>query len=698
MKYLSTVLWRGSKYTARSFRLINTNCAHFSEELDELKSELKQEKQTWIGKLSSYISPKTNVKDGLGNLDILMTKNAELVKKDLLIINKILDLQSKNLSKVTINEECIPQLIDLFKSLNNIQNFISDKRYVFFIDDILFAINVCTKPKALIGILNFSVMFLKGKQFEEFAEKITKRILANLKNTDVEDMLFYLSFLKKIGSENAFDLISEKFKHEILRRLDKYYYKNSQNDHFIENDDFPKILYLYNQYSMVDKDLYTGIFSYINDNQTSFSIREIIEVCLFFIDKKNDQFIEFFNKAKPKLVKNIKNTSNDLLYDIVYIFTKMNCLDNEIVKEAIANLSQNTHVNKELGYYKIFDGENTKQICKFAYQISEFINSVTLTKENNDEREKLLRLVSDYFLINIGKFESNEIILLLDVLGRHGVLDEGILKDMMTGINSNLSKESVVALSNFYLNKGVEFDKKIYKNLEKVFNDATSDFKTKVDILTIYLRKGLNEKLTPENLDTVVKSYKGKDSLKSIKDNIITLWCLSYFDSDTKQQIITDLYEAISTRLSEDKVSNFEFMLLIHACSKLKDSTGLLTGLEGEVLSKLGDFELTDFVAIFATYANKAIGSEFFLEDFCDLVESHVSEFTLLHLEVIAEGLSKYTRLSNKQIELLETIHLLITKMKVKSLELSIEHVDENLIKESIREYFNEKVKYKKLI
>jgi hypothetical protein len=688
--------------------LIHSSFRKFSskDELDNIKSELKQERQGIFNKVSSFFNRNSNkiteAKSSLNTEDIekLLNKKTENDKKDNQTINKIINIQSQNLSKTTINEDCIPQLIDLFKSLNNIENFINDKRFIYFIDDLLFAINACTNPKALIGILNFSALFLKGKQFEEFAEKVTKRIMANLGSTEVEDMMFYLTFLKRFKSEEAYDLISERFKHEIMRRLDKYYYKNLRNDLSIENDDFVKILYVYDQYGLADKELYATIFDYIVENLSTFSIKELVEICLFFVDKKSSQFETFFEQVRSKIEKNIKNTSNDLLYDIVYMFSKMGLLTNDIVKAVMENLLQNSTVNKELPMYKIFEKSENKLICKLTYQVGEFANNVSLTKENQETRLELLNLVNDYFMLNLASFDNNLIILMLDVLSKNKILDEDILKEMLGNINSRLTNETAIALSNFYLNKNIDFDKRILKNLETLFLES-NDFKTRIDIMMIFLRKRLTEKITKENIDLILSAYKGIEHLKAkaVKENIITLWCLSHFNSFAGiEPVLKDLFEILSNQDVDNRVSNFEFMLLIQACFKINFSNEFLGKFEGKVLERLNDFELLDFIAVFSTYAKDGIGSEEFLENFCDVINMHLGEFTLLQLEVLVEGLLNYKALSLKQVELIDIINALIVNMKVKSLEQSVDQVDEELIRESIREYINKTIKYKKLI
>jgi hypothetical protein len=537
---------------------------------------------------------------------------------------------------------------------------------------------------------------MKGKQYDEFCEKVKKRVTFNLEATEVEDVIYFVNFLKHIKKDNTNSMICERFKYEIIRRLDKYYQLNNKNEVFIENDEFVKALYLFNEYDTIDEPLLNSIFNHIKENINTFSIKELIELSLLFTEKNAEKhkqtFLGFFSFINDnKLRRNVKNMSNDLVYDIWYVYFNFDMMTNDIVSTILDNLLDNSTVNKDLEAYKFFS--NKSMILKLSYMLDNF--SITLNPQNAEKVNKLLSMLNEYFIKYMKQFKNDEIVFLINILSKHKLLDENILKQMLVNLDSNFDKQTIIGLANFYLNKNLEFDKKLIKSLEKMY--LSSEFKIKLEIIILFIRHGHREFLIKENFESFDSSF--EINKINFKDAIQYLWAISYFNIPSDN--ISKVEEYLVKNLDKAKISNFEIMLIVHSAKNLQDIKfdKLLPALEPIILEKLKEFEITDFVAIFHTYSIKKQGSDDFIQDFCDLMKTCIKEFKLIHVEILSDSLTNYQeRLNKEQNEILEILNILKNMMKVKSLEKSVNSIDDEIIKECIRDYFNKSINYKKLI
>jgi hypothetical protein len=613
------------------------------EDLAKLKSSLSQERKGMLNRISDYLNfNKVSVvnhtkrdldtKEMESEINNFKKADKELqekhLKEDLQKLEEIFKYLTYMMSGSKFTEDTIDKLLEKIKELKSIENLFKDKRYNMLKEDILFMLNNGHEPKVIAKLLNFAFIFFKqdqyakGKSFKDYSEHLGQKVWGILEYSEIEELLTFVNFFhstKDVDPE-SFARLSEPFRNEIFRRLEKEYYLSlKMKNPYIENDEIVKVLFSFQESNLLDDTLVEKIFSYIPENIETFGMKDLIEICLFFADKKEYSkiFLPFFDKINEmKLKRNLKVMSVEVLYDYLYLYNRITTFLTSVGKYEILPvlekitelLLKNDSINKELTNYHLFMKTSTKLITKFSIFIENlYSNIIQENKEQQNEKnttktldeniKKILSLTTEYFITNLKFFSTDDTISLINMLSSKKLIDSEILNTMTSNFISNLRKmddSNFLKLINFYIkNTNLTIGPKFLKELKNIYQE-TSNIKVSIEVLFLFIRRRLDDLINQENFDVIQNKYIAVKSLSTeekfnqilnVQTLICLLWCLSYFsvlknsnqnsNFNFKENFLNDILFRIKSNLINNSpnineknshINIYELILFIHAC------------------------------------------------------------------------------------------------------------------------------------
>ena len=281
---------------------------------------------------------------------------------------------------------------------------------------------------------------------------------------------------------------------------------------FIENDEIAKIILVFDERKLLDDSLVSKIIEYVVGNIENFGIKDLLEICLFFLEKKENSFEVLFNRVNlMKLKRNIKNMTLESLYDYSYIYCKLGKFKKEenVLIQVLEAVMKTNSENKELSSIFLFEKSSPKTVTKFARLFeNEF------TKTNEQLIKKFYSLVSEYFVFNHKKFEIEDSFVIINLLKSKHFIDEEVLKKVLSNFYDSINKndeKNIIKLCNFYLaNPEFELNERLVKEFERIFRNS-SNLNVCVEILFLLIRREQNLNISGRN----EKSYTGKKKISS---------------------------------------------------------------------------------------------------------------------------------------------------------------------------------------
>lgn len=696
-----------------------------NSDYDKLKQDLTQEKKGFINKLSDYFI-KTKVVNHTGrDLDLnKISAEFEGIRKadkseDLKNVENFFKLQSRSMSKMKVDEGVIEEMLEIVKDIKDPSLFFNDKRYNLFVDDTLFIVNACKNPKSIPKLFNLGVLIKDPAIFKEFQENLSEVVWNHLEGLELEDLLKCMSFLLSSKNDVIFARLAEPFKAEAVRRLDKDFYKKSRKAYFLEPEDIVKILLTYQKFNLLDEEVIAVVFKNVLENIDGFSLKDIGDIVLFFADLDGERTLalKFFEEMyEKKIRRNIKIMSPENLYNYLYSYYKYKNLNESRLNSIIDALLQNDSINKDLNEYLLFQGGKGKIVTKFVYLLDLINPGYQSSKEKVD---KLMDLVLEYFLENKTAFEGEDVFTIIKILSKKKLLDETLVKEILANYvnRKDIDAKMVINIANFYARDNIKLDKKLQKDLENLMKKST-DLKTNIQTLILYIRLNIEEGLNSENLTLVQERYKTIKNLTfdmkmTLKEYCQFLWVLSYFTKyeALDKSLIKAILGVISSSQNFDTITSFELLTLIHAITKFSEFNkedvefqesvrDVLVSSEPTVIKLLKDLTALDFLATLYIFSKFDVGSATLIEEFSQIIIGSVDQFNFFDLEIIMLSFNQYKNLSKLGQRVLEVVNRLKLLMDRKLIEKSAQSADDELLKECIREVMEEESanKHKKLI
>lgn len=734
---------KNMKFYRNEFKFFTEEKNSNKEELKNLKSSLQSDKKSILEKMTNILDfKKNNVvfhTDKFKKNDLNTINNQDLQK-----VNEFYEYKQQHLNMMIVKLENVENLLEKIAEIKNISVLIGDNRFKMLCDDIIFLTNTCKNPKILSKLLGFSFIFLQKNYdkeyiqqentFQDYVEKVADRLFHMLEMTEISEMLIFVKFFNDAKNKKSMNLLVEPFRTEIIRRLDKEYYLKTQMDNpFIENDQFVLILSVYEKANLLDEDLIKLIFKYIIDNLDTFSLKDLSDISLFFVNGEyNKIFLSFFDNIFYKKIKrNIKIMNLPVLYDYTFLLCKINYLKDykkiDTLFLILDSLLQNDTLNKELNEYLIFQSNNTDLITKFIllFKNEELDEKIRKNEEFSKKIKKIEELTIDYFIVNFNKFSLENKFLILNNLSIEKEIFIKLTNNLYQNLNS-MNENSLIKFCDFYIsNDNVIINKTLLRELSKIYEKKLS-LKINVKILMLFTKKNCNLEEYIENQNP----YKIMQDQLSIENNIKSLnlnerisliWSLSFM----KNRNDFPFDKILQSNIHEIKnLKIFEIMLIIQSIRNFNkeklisekyfdDFNQILLSLEDSVINNLKEFTLIEFLAIVNTYSTNMSNkcpSNNFIKNISELAINSIEQYSVFHLEILISDLEKILKKSSKEtteynITTLEILKRLKAKLEIKILEKSVEDISGEVIRESIREYIKtekeknkDKENFKKLI
>lgn len=694
------------------------------EDLAKLKSSLDSERKGMLNRISDYLNfnkvsvvnhtqREMNTKEMEKEIKNFKKADKELqekhLKQDLQKLEEIFKYLTNMVSGSKFTEDTLEKLLEKIKELKSIENLFRDKRYNMLKEDILFMLNNGNDPKVIGKLLKFAFIFYKqdqyakGNSFKDYSEHLGQKVWGILENSEIEELLIFVNFFNstKDTEPESFARLSEPFRNEIFRRLEKEYYLSlKMKNPYIENDEIIKILFAFQDADLLDDTLVEKVFSYIPENIETFGMKDLVEICLFFADKKEYSkiFLPFFDKINDmKLKRNLKVMSVEALYDYVYLYSRITTFltsgskyENLPVLEKITEiLLKNDSINKELTNFHMFKNTSPKLITKFSIFIENLYSKIIeehsasyTSHEKNpiqslgENVKKILCLTTEYFITNLKFFSTDDTISLINMLSSKKLIDSEILNTMTSNFISNLRKmddSNFLKLINFYIkNTNLVIGPKFLKELKSIYHE-TSNIKISIEILFLFLRRRIDDMINGEILECIQNKYTTIKSLSTeekfsqilnVQTLICLLWCLSYFtislrDFKFNMVFLNDILLRIKSNLLSSNTENnsqfniYELILFIHACRNFNSASSnlkfdnlfqeklneCLMLLENQICMNLNNFSMLEFLTVFSVFTDRRIGSDEIITTFQEIIIRSIEQFGLIHLEVLIKGL-----------------------------------------------------------
>ncbi len=397
---------------------------HTSKEINPgnayILNDIKEENKKLIDNINykEYSRENFNIKN--------LKKSSE---EEFKLINEVYNYQSENLSKRKYSIESINNFLEKLKQLSNINLFCEDKRFQLLLSDLLFITNDSNTAKELFHITFCSFLFNYYGNIKEFNQKVFSRFLNVIKVSEIMDILLILKYFKQIRNDDFVREGCSFVVNEINVRLDPNIYKRNKNI-LIDNDEYVNILITMKDLQNLEPEFINNINNYIGENLDSFSISELIEYSLFFVNFPEFQkhFLKFFrNKIyEGKLKRNMKNMSADKLYNISFILYNFKMFDltktqknnntenqNETSKNfdnfrtILETLLKNDSLNSDISEYLIIKNSKPDFIYDMVNLIIKIVENAKLNINNLERNfdpstknliDLLFNVVFHYFL------------------------------------------------------------------------------------------------------------------------------------------------------------------------------------------------------------------------------------------------------------------------------------------------------------